>query len=101
MEVYSEIEGQTVLHTYKAILRGNHVEWCGDVDQRIAVDRPVAVHITILEDLVAPVGVESQGERMATALEHLAAIHALAEVSDPAIWEREIRQERVLPGRQE
>lgn len=57
-----------MLHTYKAILRGNHVEWCGDVDQRIAVDHPVAVHITILEDLVAPVGVESQGERMATAL---------------------------------
>ncbi|MGA8832876.1 MAG: hypothetical protein WB554_14820 [Desulfomonilaceae bacterium] len=38
------------------------------MDQRIAVDDPVAVHITISDDLVTLLGVESQGERMATAL---------------------------------
>ena len=90
-----------MLPTYKAILRGYHVEWCGDVDHHIAVDHPVAVHITILDDPVVTTGVESQGKLMATALERLAEIHALADVADPAVWEREIRQDRVLPGRQE
>ena len=98
--MYSEIEEQTMLPTYKAILRGNHVEWCGDVDHHIAVDHPVAVHITILDDPVVTTGVVSQGKLMATALERLAEIHALADVADPAVWEREIRQDRVLPGRQ-
>jgi hypothetical protein len=40
-----------------------------------------------------------RGQRMAAALEQLAAIHALAEITDPAAWERENRQDRALPGR--
>ena len=43
-----------MLPTYKAILRGNHVEWLGDGDQQPALDDPVAVNITILDEPVAP-----------------------------------------------
>jgi hypothetical protein len=42
---------------------------------------------------------EGQGARMAAALERLAEIHALAGVDDAAVWERETRQDRALPGR--
>lgn len=87
--------------TYKAILRGNQVEWCGDVDQPIAQDRPVSVQITILDELVLTAENEMRGKSMATALEKLAAVHALAELPDPAVWERGIRQDRALPDRQE
>jgi hypothetical protein len=90
-----------MLPTYKAILKGNRVEWCGDVDRNIVGNHPVAVHITILDDPVAPASVESRGKLMVTALERLAEIHALADVVDPAAWEREIRKDRLLPGRQE
>jgi len=42
-----------------------------------------------------------RGRRMADALRKLAAIDAFAEIEDPAAWEREIRRDRPLPGREE
>jgi hypothetical protein len=93
------MEEQVMLPTYKAILRGNHVEWLGDGDQQPALDDPVAVNITILDEPVAPEGVERRGKLMAAALERLAEIKALPDVVDPALWESEIRQDRVMPGR--
>ena len=39
------------------------------------------------------------GERMAAALEKLAASNAVADIEDPVEWQREIRRERPLPGR--
>ena len=88
-----------MLPTYKAIVRGNHIEWCGEISEDIMPNRAVAVYVTILDE---PAGtrLEGQGQRMAAALERLAEIHALAEVSDPVAWEREARQDRPLPGRE-
>ena len=87
-----------MLPTYKAIVRGNHIEWRGDVSEHIAPDRAVAVYITILDE---PVGTQaSQGQRMADALERLAEIHALADMSDPVAWERAERRDRTLPDRE-
>lgn len=42
---------------------------------------------------------DTRGQRMADALENLAAINALADISDPSAWQREERQERRLPDR--
>jgi hypothetical protein len=36
---------------------------------------------------------------MAEALENLAALDAFSEISDPVEWQREIRKDRPLPGR--
>lgn len=44
-------------------------------------------------------GVITQGERMAAALEQLAALDTLSEISDPSAWQREQRQDRSLPDR--
>ena len=88
-----------VLPTYKAILRGNRLEWRGDARQHPAGDRPVAVYVTVLDEPLGAVDAAEQRERMAEALARLAEIHALADIEDASGWERETRLERALPGR--
>ena len=44
-------------------------------------------------------GADARGRRMADALENLASINALSEISNPSAWQREERQERRLPDR--
>jgi len=82
-----------MLNTYKAVLRGNRLEWSDEVPDRLAEDRPVKVSVTILEDNAG------QGQRMADALEKLAHLNAASAITDPAAWEREQREDRHLPGR--
>jgi hypothetical protein len=87
-----------MLETYPAILRGNRLEWSGDGPGHLPPDQGVRVHVTILEKVA---DTAERGRRMAAALEELAAIRALKDVTDPAAWERETRQDRPLPGRGE
>ncbi len=86
-----------MLRTYKAVLRGNRVEWL-DVPPPAA--RPTAVHITLLEDEAAE-SPTLRGQAMAGALEALAATGGLSWISDPSAWQRDVRQERALPGRED
>jgi len=84
-----------MLRTYKAVLRGNQVEW---IDPPPAPARPTPVHITVLEDeAVEPA---ARGREMAAALEALASADRLPGI-DAAVWERELRQDRTLPGRED
>ena len=89
-----------MLNTYKAILKGDRLEWSGEAPELTPEDRPVAVHVTILDEegVLVPKHL-SQGQCMAAALEQLAATHALADIADPVAWERETRQDRTLPDR--
>ena len=80
-------------NTYQAVLRGNRLEWSGEVPDRLAQDRPVRVSVTILETSAG------QGQQMAEALEKLARVNAVSTIADPAAWEREQREDRHLPGR--
>lgn len=41
-----------------------------------------------------------QGQRMASVLQRMADRNALSHISDPASWQREIRKDRPLPGRE-
>ncbi len=88
-----------MLNTYKATLKGNRLEWGKDIPTIISSGKAVEVFVTILDESVAFPSL-SQGQRMAATLEQLAAIDALAEVTEPARWEREIRQDRILPDRE-
>ncbi len=87
-----------MLPTYKAILRGNQLEWSGEAPER-SEEQPVDVYVTILQETNASSSVAARGQRMAEALEKLASINALSEVTDPSAWQREERQDRRLPGR--
>ena len=85
-----------MLRTYKAVLRGDHVEW---IDDPPTPPRPVPVHITLLEDIAEnPV---SRGQEMARLLEAMAQAGGLSGIPDPLAWQRETRQDRPLPGRED
>lgn len=87
-----------MLNTYKAVLRGDTLEWSDDAPELAISGQPVAVHVTILDDSVLR-SQPDRGQRMAAALERLATKKGLADISDPTAWQREIRQDRSLPER--
>jgi hypothetical protein len=78
--------------TYRAILRGDRLEWTGDAPDPSA---PLPVDVTVLDS--TPNG--SRGRDMAHALEEIASRGGIASIPDPAAWQREIRQDRPLPDR--
>src|SRR5438445_13140081 len=78
--------------TYRAILRGDRLQWAGDAPDPSA---PLPVDVIVLD--TTPNG--SRGKEMADALAQIAARGGIASIPDPAAWQREIRQDRPLPGR--
>ncbi len=88
-----------MLHAYKAMLKGNRLEWSGAAPEISTTNEAVAVQVIILDEATPLPGSVSQGERMAAALEQLAMVHTLATIVDPLTWEREVRQDRELPDR--
>ena len=87
-----------MFNTYKATLTGEKIEWQGEIPRLLDTGQPVDVFVTILKENVTPK--KSQGKKMAEALEKLAAMQALSEISNPEEWQREQRQDRELPGRE-
>jgi len=84
-----------MLRTFKAVLKGNHLEWLEDAPEQ--GDRPINVHVIIVESESSKDLLESNKRRL-EALEKLAANNAFAGV-DPLEWQREVRRYRPLPGR--
>lgn len=82
------------MQTYRAILKGNQLEWTEPAPVDLNPEQPVEV--TILDE---PDQTADRRKRMAEALEKLAASDAFSEISDPVEWQREIRKDRPLPGR--
>jgi len=85
--------------TYKAILRGNQLEWSDEAPASLTSDGPVTVQVTILDDLDLLAQKQRRGQPMADILAHLASKQALNHIPDPVTWEREVRQDRPLPDR--
>lgn len=85
-----------MLRTYKAVLRGDRIEW---IDTAPATAHATPVHITLLEES-APAPQRERGRVMAEALAALAGSGAFADLSDPVAWQRELRRDRTLPGRE-
>lgn len=88
-----------MIQTYKAVLRGKQLEWSGDAPECSEEEQPVDVYVTILQENDASLGAAARGQKMADALEKLASVNALSEISDPSAWQREERQDRKLPDR--
>ena len=81
--------------TYRAILRGNRLEWSEDEPKGLSPDKEVPVIVTVLDESTSP----DRGARMADALERIAAAGGPTTFGDPLDWERQSRRERPLPGR--
>jgi hypothetical protein len=88
-----------MLKTYQGLLRLDRIVWDRDAPEHLSADRPVRVHVTLLEPGVAP-SVE-QSQRMAEALARLAALRPEQLPQHPDEWQRETREDRPLPGRDE
>jgi len=85
------------MRTYRALLHGDRLEWLGEAPES-QTDAPLRVDVTVVEQ--APVSeAHARGPAMAALLEKLAARSTFSAITDPVRWQRELRQERVLPGR--
>lgn len=89
-----------MLQTYRAVLRGNWLEWIGAAPEQVKDENEITVEVTILGDAWAESVERERGLKMAEALEALAEVNALADITDPVAWQREIREDRPLPGRE-
>ena len=89
----------TMLTTYKAILRGDRLEWSDEIPIAVTSDTPITVHVTILDDTDMQVQQRLRGQQMADILAQLAAKRALDGIGDPVTWERDVRHDRSLPDR--
>jgi hypothetical protein len=86
-----------MFRTYNALLRGTRIEW---IDHPVIPAHPVPVHVTLLEEDAAEAAA-ARGHGMAAALQALAEAGGLSEIPDPLRWQREQRQDRALPGRED
>jgi hypothetical protein len=87
-----------MVRTYKALLRGNSLEWIGEAPEH-SEDHPITVEVTVLEERCFS-DARSRGHAMAAILEKLAESGAVSDITDPAAWQRGLRQDRPLPGRE-
>ncbi|MEZ2237048.1 hypothetical protein [Microcoleus sp.] len=83
---------------FEAILKGNFLEWANEVP--IQGDRPVRVYVTLQEER-STFSAELRRQRIVEILEKIAASNVFADINDPVEWQRELRQDRPLPGRDE
>lgn len=86
-----------IAQTYRAVLRGDQVDWIDPPPHR---QGETEVQITLLQPESEDER-RARGRRAAAALERLAKAGAFDEIEDPVAWQREIRKDRPLPGREE
>lgn len=91
-------------YTYKAVIRhdpvdhNDYVEW---VSGKPRTNAPLEVEITTWEDKsdLNQYNANSNMDKAVPALEKLAELGTFSEIEDPVAWQREIRKDRPLPGR--
>jgi len=79
-------------------LKGNLLEWANEVPTQ--GDRPVRVYVTLQEER-STLSAEFRRQRIVEILEKIAVNNVFADISDPVEWQRDLRQDRPLPGRDE
>ena len=81
--------------TYMAVLYKGRLEWMG-THPEIDPDRQIEVKVVISEDQATwPV----DNRKAVAALRALAEQGGIESIKDPVAWQREIRRDRPLPGR--
>jgi hypothetical protein len=87
-----------MLQTYSAILTNNQLQWMDEEPVASGQGHSLSVLVTIMDEAIQPM-TESKREKLAQVLSRIAARNGLAEIADPVAWQRETREDRVLPGR--
>ncbi len=86
--------------TYEAWLRGDTVEWKADRPDMPAGEA-VLVRVTIDPPEETEAERLSRGRALREALERPAELDPFREIPDSVEWQREIRKDRTLPGRED
>ena len=86
-------------NTYRAVLKGDHLEWV-DHKPDNAEDKPLDVQVKVLDRGISSQR-KSRGAEMAAWLKKIADRGGVKSIQDPVAWQREIRKDRPLPGRDE
>ena len=82
---------------YKAILHGDRVEW---LDGAPDADGPLPVEIMVETSSGADVKDGDEIAPVSHFFQALADMGTFADIEDPVAWQREIRKDRPLPGRE-
>lgn len=86
-----------MLRTYEGVLEGDRVRWAGD--DMPATDRPLRVHVTVLDEESEPKERKSKAREWPTRSPNWQNQAHFGGVEEPIECQQEIRQERPLPGR--
>ena len=79
-------------------MKGNLLEWANEVPTQ--GDRPVRVYVTLQEER-STLSAEFRRQKIVEILEKIAVNNVFGDISDPVEWQRDLRQDRPLPGRDE
>ncbi len=87
-----------MMPTYRAILENNQLQWIDEEPDADQKRQPLTVLVTIVEETQNG-GINAPGENAAAILSRMAASNGLTEITDPVVWQRDSRKDRILPGR--
>jgi len=87
-----------MLEKYRATIHGNTIEWNDDIPERIKTNNSIGVYVTFVEEGTELM--EPNGKRAAEILKKIADRGGIKSIPDPDAWLREIREDRILPGRE-
>ena len=88
-----------MINSYKARIVGEHIDWLCVPPSGLSRRKTVTVDVMVLDTILTASAKVQQGKKLAEILSKLADMNAIPEMSDPSAWQREIRDERLLPGR--
>jgi hypothetical protein len=84
---------------YKATLNNGRVEWNGTPPPPYLNGAELVVTVARPENY-SEMSKEERGRGMAEALRELSKLNTFRDIADPVAWQREIREDRPLPGRE-
>lgn len=79
---------------YRAVVDGEHIRW---IDRPPVLSGEVEVRVTLVE---SGAGAASRRALVLDALTRLAERGGIEGIDDAAAWQRQVRSDRPLPGRQ-
>ena len=82
---------------YKATIHGDTIEWGGDIPEEVAKDGIMEVYVTRVQETKNS---EPNGKQAMAILQKIADRGGIQSILDPVAWQREIRKDRPLPGRE-
>ena len=87
--------------TFQALLTGDQLKWNPSRPAKLPRDKPIMVNVTVFDATVfdEPVSELPPGDAMSASLEQLARLAPFADIDSPFDWQRDLRTDRSLPGR--